>query len=53
MKEVIVDNFDYNFFPCCFNVDLKMDTKDYELVWSYGTPFEDHVEKTLEKDQEF
>lgn len=50
MQEVIVDDFDYNFFPFCYNVELKMDTQDYELIESYGTPFEDKIEKTLEND---
>jgi hypothetical protein len=40
---VIVDEFDYNFFPCAFNVELKMDTTDFEIEETYGVPFETTV----------
>jgi len=39
MVDVVVTNFDYNFFPNAFNVDLLMETNDYEIKEVYGTPF--------------
>ena len=40
MEEIIVDHFHYNFFPCAFDVQLTIDTPDFEIVETYGTPFE-------------
>lgn len=31
MEEIIVEHFDYNFFPCAFNVKLEMDATDFEI----------------------
>ena len=41
MKEIIVDKFHFNFFPNVFNVSLRIESNDYQVIRSYGTPFDD------------
>ena len=39
MLETIVNGFPYNFFPVAFNVDLKMETDEFEIEEVFGSPF--------------
>lgn len=40
LEEIIVENFHYNFFPCAYNVLLSVSSEDYEVVRTYGSPFD-------------
>lgn len=39
-NKILVDNFDYNFFPCCFDVKLSVQSTTHKVVEGYGTPYE-------------
>lgn len=41
MLEIIVEKFHFNFFPNAFNVNLRIESNDFEVIRSYGTPFDD------------
>lgn len=41
MKEILVDNFHFNFFPCAYNALLRIESDNYTVVRTYGTPFDD------------
>ena len=40
MQEVIVDEFQFNFFPCCYDVELTLSSGHFDLARVYGTPFD-------------
>lgn len=46
LQRVIVDHFDWNFFPACFDVELSQQFGggDLELESTYGTPFDTREE---------
>jgi len=39
LEEYLVAEFDYNFFPCCFNAFLNYSSECFELVKTYGTDY--------------
>jgi len=41
MKEVIVDHFHYNFFPCAFNCLFRIESDEFVVKKTYGSPFDD------------
>lgn len=41
MKEIIVDQFHYNFFPCAYNALVRIESDDYTVIRTYGTPIDD------------
>mmetsp|Transcript_140870 Transcript_140870/g.450376 ORF Transcript_140870/g.450376 Transcript_140870/m.450376 type:complete len:531 (-) Transcript_140870:241-1833(-) len=49
LQKVIVDNFDWNFFPAAFGVEVTQQSDSFELAAVYGTPF-DTREETLQAD---
>ncbi|CAJ1336903.1 unnamed protein product [Effrenium voratum] len=49
LQKTIVDNFDWNFFPAAFDVELTHQSDSFQLASVYGTPF-DLREELLESD---
>lgn len=48
MQQVIVDEFDWNFFPACFNVELAHQLEgDMSVETTYGTPFDSREEAVM------
>jgi len=37
----VFENFHFNFIPRAFNVALKIESNDFEIERTYGTPFDD------------
>merc|ERR1719379_675203 len=44
LQKVIVDDFDWNFFPAAFEVEVAQQSDAFELVGVYGTPFDTEKE---------
>jgi hypothetical protein len=44
LQKVIVDDFDWNFFPAAFEVEIAQQSDAFELVGVYGTPFDTEKE---------
>ncbi|CAK9050205.1 unnamed protein product [Durusdinium trenchii] len=40
MRKTIVDNFDWNFFPVAFDVEVTQQSDSFQLASVYGTPFD-------------
>lgn len=40
LQEVIADEFQYNFFPCCYDVELTLSSHQFDVARVYGTPFD-------------
>ena len=36
----MVDHFHYNFFPIAFSVLLRLESDDFEVESTFGTPFD-------------
>merc|ERR1719379_1135175 len=47
MQKVVVDDFEYNFFPAGFDVQVTYQSDAFDLLSVYGTPF-DTTEEELE-----
>jgi len=43
LQKVIVDDFDWNFFPVAFDVEVVAQSDSFDLVGVYGTPYETRV----------
>jgi hypothetical protein len=49
LKKVVVDDFDWNFFPVAFEVELAQQSDALDLIEVYGTPFDTHEEAVQEE----
>jgi len=49
LRKVVVDGFDYNFFPAAFEVEVAQQSDAFDLVAVYGTPY-DPKEEVSEAD---
>lgn len=45
LKKVVADDFDWNFFPAAFEVEIAQQSDAFDLVGVYGTPFDTHEEE--------
>eukprot|EP00929_Paragymnodinium_shiwhaense_P099746 TRINITY_DN6156_c0_g1_i3.p1 TRINITY_DN6156_c0_g1~~TRINITY_DN6156_c0_g1_i3.p1 ORF type:complete len:546 (-),score=104.82 TRINITY_DN6156_c0_g1_i3:168-1805(-) len=48
MQKVIVDDFDWNFFPAAFEVEVAQQSDAFELVGVYGTQYETRIEEEVD-----
>jgi len=46
LRKVVVDDFDWNFFPAAFEVEVAQQSDAFDLVGVYGTPFDTQEETT-------
>lgn len=47
MRQVIVEHFDWNYFPIAFDVEVSFQSGSLELVEAFGTPFDLQEETPL------
>jgi len=40
LKEVIADEFQFNFFPCCFDAELTLSSDRFDVAGVYGTSYD-------------
>merc|ERR1719464_2250763 len=44
LKKTTVDDFDWNFFPAAFNVEVTFQSDSFDLGAVYGTPYDTQEE---------
>lgn len=49
LRKVVVDDFDWNFFPAAFEVELAQQSDALDLIEVYGTPFDTREETVQEE----
>uniref|UniRef100_A0A7S1WA04 VWFA domain-containing protein n=1 Tax=Alexandrium catenella TaxID=2925 RepID=A0A7S1WA04_ALECA len=49
LRKVVVDDFDFNFFPAAFEVEVAQQSDAFDLVSVYGTPYDTREEASSEE----